>query len=86
MPNVRLPSLSGRPTLLIVGCGDVGMRVLRLVAKRWRVLALTSTPQRCAQLRAAGAVPVLGNLDDAASLRRLGALADQVLHLAPPAG
>jgi nucleoside-diphosphate-sugar epimerase len=62
------------------------MRVLRLVAKRWRVLALTSTPQRCAQLRAAGAVPVLGNLDDAASLRRLGALADQVLHLAPPAG
>jgi nucleoside-diphosphate-sugar epimerase len=37
-------------------------------------------------LRAAGAVPVLGNLDDVVSLRRLGALADHVLHLAPPAG
>ena len=29
-----------RPTLLIVGCGDVGLRVLPLLAPRWRVLAL----------------------------------------------
>ena len=28
-----------------------------------------------------GAVPVLGNLDDAASLARIGSLADRVLHL-----
>jgi nucleoside-diphosphate-sugar epimerase len=73
-----------RPTLLIIGCGDVGMRVLRLLGLRWRVLALTSSVDRRAELRAAGAVPLLGNLDDAASLGRLGALADAVLHLAPP--
>jgi nucleoside-diphosphate-sugar epimerase len=73
-----------RPTLLIIGCGDVGMRVLRLLGSRWRVLALTSSVDRRAVLRAAGAVPLLGNLDDAASLGRLGALADAVLHLAPP--
>ncbi len=32
-----------RPVLLIVGCGDVGLRVVRLLAGRWRVLALTSS-------------------------------------------
>jgi nucleoside-diphosphate-sugar epimerase len=73
-----------RPRLLIVGCGDVGLRVLRLLAGRWRVYALTSSPARCAELRAAGATPLAGNLDDAASLARIAALAGRVLHLAPP--
>lgn len=73
-----------KPTLLIVGCGDVGMRVLRRLVPRWRVLALTSDAARVAQLRAAGAVPLVGNLDAPATLGRLGGLADAVLHLAPP--
>ena len=73
-----------RPVLLIVGCGDVGLRVLKLLRDRWRVLALTSTPSRREALRQAGACPLLGNLDDAATLGRLGGLADAVLHLAPP--
>ena len=79
-------SRARRPTLLIVGCGDVGLRVLRLLVPRWRVLALTSSPERCALLRARGAVPLLGNLDEPATLGRLGGLADAVLHLAPPPG
>ncbi|TDM09119.1 MAG: NAD(P)-dependent oxidoreductase [Ideonella sp. MAG2] len=73
-----------KPVLLIVGCGDVGLRVLRLLHGRWRVLALTSSADRVAELRAAGATPLVGNLDDAGSLARLGGLADAVLHLAPP--
>jgi nucleoside-diphosphate-sugar epimerase len=79
-----LPSVFQRPTLLIVGCGDVGMRVLRLLRGRYRLLALTSSPQRAASLRAAGAVPLLGNLDEPATLARLAGVADAVLHLAPP--
>jgi nucleoside-diphosphate-sugar epimerase len=75
---------SRQSTLLIVGCGDIGLRVLRLLRPRWRVLALTSNPARRAELRRAGAVPLVGNLDDGASLGRLGGLADAVLHLAPP--
>jgi nucleoside-diphosphate-sugar epimerase len=75
-----------RPVLLIVGCGDVGLRVLPLLAGRCRVLALTSSVERMPTLRAAGALPVQGNLDDPASLRRLAGLADWVLHLAPPPG
>ncbi len=75
-----------RPTLLIVGCGDIGVRVLRLLGERWRVLALSSSPQRLEGLRAAGACPLLGDLDRPATLWRLGAMADAVLHLAPPPG
>jgi len=78
------PTRANRPALLIVGCGDVGMRVARLLARRWRVLALTSSPARVAQLRAAGIVPLRGDLDRAETLARLADLADTVLHLAPP--
>ena len=75
-----------RPVLLIVGCGDIGLRVARLLRARWRVLALSSSPARLPLLRSAGALPLLGDLDDTPSLGRLAALADAVLHLAPPPG
>jgi nucleoside-diphosphate-sugar epimerase len=73
-----------RPRLLIVGCGDVGMRLLALVRTRCRVFALTSQPERCAELRAAGAVPVVADLDRPETLARLSGLANWVVHLAPP--
>ena len=71
--------------LLIIGCGDVGLRVARLMRKRWRVLALSSSPARVEALRAAGIVPLLGDLDRPETLARLAGLTDAVLHLAPPA-
>jgi len=74
-----------RPTLLIVGCGDIGMRVVKLLARRYRVLALTSNPERVQALREAGVVPLIGDLDQPATLQRLAGLAGAVLHLAPPA-
>jgi len=81
---MTLPQRFRKPVLLIVGCGDVGLRVLPLVLPRWRVLALTSSPARQALLRARGAVPLLGDLDQPHTLGRLAGLADAVLHLAPP--
>jgi len=74
----------GKPRLLIVGCGDVGMRLLPWVTRRFRVFALTSQPERRAALRAAGAIPVVADLDRPQTLRRLRGLAQHVLHLAPP--
>ena len=84
-----LPARFRRQRLLIVGCGDVGARVARNLhtgpgAGRVRVLALTSSPDKAAGLRALGITPLRGNLDDAATLRRLSGLATRVLHLAPP--
>jgi len=52
--------------------------------KRVRLLALTSQSERTVELRAKGLVPLLGNLDDRASLRRLAGIATRVVHLAPP--
>ena len=80
LPSSRLQ----RPVLLIVGCGDIGLRVAALLTPRWRLVALTSSAPRLPELRATGVVPVLGDLDWPASLARLGGLADAVLHLAPP--
>lgn len=75
-----------RSRLLIVGCGDVGLRAAAALPRRVRVLALTSSPERRAELRARGITPLAGNLDQAATLQRLAGLADRVLHLAPPPG
>jgi len=79
-----LPARFRRQRLLIVGCGDVGQRVARQLVGRVRVLALTSSPERVPALRAQGITPLLGDLDQAATLRRLAGLAQRVLHLAPP--
>jgi nucleoside-diphosphate-sugar epimerase len=85
MAFFSMPTPLKRPTLLIVGCGDVGMRVARLLRGRWRLLALTTDGGRVPELRAAGICPLLGDLDRPATLARLAHLADAVLHLAPPA-
>lgn len=84
MPFPSAVSPFARPRLLIVGCGDVGLRVAKLLRGRWRLIGLTSDAARRAELRAAGIVPIVGDLDDPRSLQRLAGLADAVLHLAPP--
>ncbi|HEX7888334.1 MAG TPA: NAD-dependent epimerase/dehydratase family protein [Ramlibacter sp.] len=84
-PLGALPSRFRRTRVLIVGCGDVGLRVARALPPAVRVLALTSTPSRASLLRARGITPLPGNLDDPRTLARLAGLADHVIHLAPPA-
>ncbi len=73
-----------------MGCGDVGLRAAGQLgapeARRTRLLALTSSPERVALLRACGITPLTGDLDRPATLRRLSGLAQRVLHLAPPPG
>ncbi len=54
------------------------------LAGRYRVYALLRNAGQCAWWRAAGAVPVLADLDRAGSLGRVAGLADLVLHFAPP--
>ncbi|HEU4851399.1 MAG TPA: NAD-dependent epimerase/dehydratase family protein [Telluria sp.] len=48
------------------------------------MFAVTSRPERCAELRAAGAVPIVADLDRPRTLQRLAGLARHVVHLAPP--
>ncbi len=91
-PLGALPARFRRQRILIIGCGDVGLRVARGLGagehcgQRPRVIALTSSPEKIGLLRAAGITPLAGNLDRIATLRRLSGLATRVLHLAPPPG
>lgn len=74
----------GKSRILIIGCGDIGLRVAKQLVKNYRVYALTSQKTRFQELRAVGAIPILGDLDKPDSLWRLGGLAQTVIHLAPP--
>ena len=84
-----LPARFRRPRVLIIGCGDVGQRTARVLqgasgATRQhgpRVLALTSSPARADALRAQGITPLVGNLDDAATLSRLRGVGQYVVHM-----
>jgi len=74
----------GKPRILIIGCGDIGLRVAKQLIRHYKVFALTSQASRFAELRAVGATPLLGDLDEPNSLWRLSAIAETVIHLAPP--
>ena len=79
-----MPARFRRQRVLIVGCGDVGLRVAKALPTTVRVLALTTSGERVPELRRMGITPLLGNLDQPATLRRLAGLGTRVLHLAPP--
>lgn len=79
-----LPARFRRQRLLIVGCGDVGLRVAHLLDGRVQLRALSSSPERRAALRCGGLRVLAGDLDRPRSLRRLAGIATRVLHLAPP--
>jgi nucleoside-diphosphate-sugar epimerase len=71
--------------LLIIGCGDVGLRAARMLLGRYhRVHALVRDPAKAERLRTLGILPLHGDLDQPDSLVKLGGLAHDVLHFAPP--
>ncbi len=70
--------------LLIIGCGDIGMRIVRALQSRYKIYGLTHTPANLEHLRSCGVTPVLGNLDDKHSLKLLSGIADEIIHCAPP--
>lgn len=69
--------------ILIIGCGDVGERLVRRYAGQAHFTALTRSEAGLARLHALGVSAVVGDLDDPASLARLPR-ADGVFHFAPP--
>lgn len=86
-------SLFRRPRILIIGCGDIGIRVAQQLQGnalaqsqgRPKIFALSSSPGRFTELRKHGITPIEGNLDHPATLWRIAHLATTVIHLAPPA-
>jgi nucleoside-diphosphate-sugar epimerase len=83
-PLGALPGRFRRERVLVVGCGDVGLRFAAGLRGRVRLLALTSSDARTDEFRARGITPLTGDLDRPRSLARLAGLATRVVHLAPP--
>jgi len=72
--------------VLLIGCGDIALRVAELLRGKARLYGLTRRPDDVAKLRRRGIVPILGDLDRYRSLDRLRAAPFAVLHFAPPPG
>ncbi len=86
-PHGALPRRLRRATLVVIGCGDVGLRLIAQRIGRPDRLRIIATARRADQLEAIrrlGALPFACNLDDRHSLFRLAALSNQLIHLAPP--
>ena len=62
----------------------MGLRAARFLPPNMHVLALTSSIEKVTALRRQNITPLVGNLDQPNSLKRLAGLAHRVLHLAPP--
>jgi nucleoside-diphosphate-sugar epimerase len=70
--------------VLVLGCGDVGLRFVRAYADRLRIVGVVRRDEAADAVRAAGGVPLRADLDRRPSLRRLAGVAPRVLHSAPP--
>ena len=73
----------GRPRLLIVGCGDIGLRIITVLRDRFRIFGAVRSQTSAVAVRSAGAIPLVLDLDQAGRIRRIGALARAVIALAP---
>ena len=71
------------PRLLIVGCGDIGSRIVARLHRRFRIFAVVSGPDGARRVREAGAVPVVCDLDRLGPPAALGGLAQRVIVLVP---
>lgn len=60
--------------------------MVALVRGRYRVYALSRSPQQFAALRLLGIIPVRGDLDQPDTLAAIAGLAHDVVHFAPPPG
>ena len=70
--------------VLLIGCGDIALRAAVLLRGRARCYGLTRKADDVPKLRARGIVPIVADLADFATLRRLSAAPFAVLHCAPP--
>ncbi len=80
-------SMNDLDDVLIVGCGDIGIRVARLVKSEGGVVfGLARDEEGAGRLRSHGVEPVLANLDDQGSLAALPTADRLVFYFAPPPG
>lgn len=70
--------------VLVVGCGDVGLRLLHQHANRARFIGTARKSEQADRIRSTGARALNLDLDNPRERRRLGGLASRIIYLAPP--
>ena len=71
-------------SILIIGCGDIAMRVAPLLRQQYRLLGLIRSKSKLENLHRNNITPIFGNLDHRSDLNRIGGIADVIFHFAPP--
>ena len=80
-PHYRpVPRRFRRQRLLIIGCGDIGQRVVQQLHHGWQVIGVARSDETLQKIRTEGAMAM--QADDA---HRLARWATHILHAAPPA-
>ena len=70
--------------VLILGCGDVGLRLAQQISDRVNCIAIIRRPDQRGLVRQAGARAVLFDLDEPGRRRRPERTAQYLVYLAPP--
>lgn len=86
-PNSSAGSLPRRfrqLRLLVIGCGDVGLRLCGQLDPRIICTGIVRTGQRAQRVRGAGARPLVFDLDAPDNRRRPEAVATHIVYLVPP--
>lgn len=73
-----------KKTVLMVGCGDIALRVAPLLQEKYRIFGLFRHPDKACPFRSFGVRAVAGDLDQRSSLKKLAGIAQIIIHLAPP--
>lgn len=69
---------------LIIGSGDVAQRMVAQMRRPQQLFCLCRDADSATRWRDLGAIPLRGDLDQPATLKRLAGLATVVFHFAPP--
>jgi len=73
-----------KKTLLIVGSGNIALRLAPLFKNNYRIFGLYRNADNIGTLRSNGITPIYGDLDFAQTLKKISGIAQLVIHLAPP--
>ncbi len=63
-----------RSKSIIVGCGDVGLRILKLFSSKHRILATCRRTEQAKAIKELGGVAIIGNLGDKKYIKRIANL------------
>ena len=70
--------------LLLVGCGDIALRLVDKVKERYKIFGLSRSVDKLSIIRDRGLIPILGDLDDINSLNKISGISNEIVYLAPP--